>query len=185
MSCRPCRFSLRQHSTRKNHLAALGLAVSKVSHELRNMLTSAQLISDRLATVSDPTVQRFTPKLIASLDRAINYLSQTLRFGKAVEPVPRRSKWQLHDICIDVIEAAELTRGQRIQFGNFVHPALVVDADRDQLSRILTNLARNAVQGHRVNVAGWPECEGKVDFHGRREGSVTIVTVQDNGPGPA
>ncbi|MGE4253522.1 MAG: sensor histidine kinase, partial [Parvibaculaceae bacterium] len=54
----------------KNHLAALGLAVSKVSHDLRNMLSSAHLISDRLSMVNDPTVQKFAPKLIASLDRA-------------------------------------------------------------------------------------------------------------------
>src|SRR5690606_18194333 len=57
----------------KNRLAQLGLAVSKVNHDLRNMLANAQLISDRLTSVSDPTVQRFAPKLIASLDRAINF----------------------------------------------------------------------------------------------------------------
>ena len=57
----------------KNRLAALGLAVSKISHDLRNMLASAQLISDRLRSLPDPTVQRFAPKLIASLDRAINF----------------------------------------------------------------------------------------------------------------
>ena len=64
----------------KNHLAALGLAVSKVSHDLRNLLASAQLISDRLAMVNDPTVQRFAPKLIASLDRAIDLCVKTLKY---------------------------------------------------------------------------------------------------------
>ena len=79
----------------KNHLAALGLAVSKVSHDLRNMLTSAQLISDRLANVEDPTVKRFAPKLISSLDRAIEFLSQTLKFGRAQELPPKREKLDL------------------------------------------------------------------------------------------
>ena len=74
----------------KSRLAALGLAVSKISHDLRNMLASAQLISDRLRSLPDPTVQRFAPKLIASLDRAINFSESTLRFGRAEEAAPRR-----------------------------------------------------------------------------------------------
>jgi hypothetical protein len=74
----------------KNRLAALGLAVSKISHDLRNMLANAQLISDRLTRLEDPTVQRFAPKLIASLDRAISLCETTLRFGRAEEAPPRR-----------------------------------------------------------------------------------------------
>lgn len=166
----------------KSHLAALGLAVSKVSHELRNMLTSAQLISDRLATVADPTVQRFTPKLISSLDRAIDYLGQTLRFGRAVEPPPQRGQWLLFDICTEVIENAELTKGQHIRFANHVPRAVHVDADKAQLQRVVTNLVRNSVQA----IESLPEDisrPGKVEVMGRREGSVTIITVSDNGPG--
>jgi hypothetical protein len=55
--------------SQKSRLAALGLAVSKISHDLRNMLSSAQLLSDRLITVKDPTVQRLVPKLIARSTR--------------------------------------------------------------------------------------------------------------------
>ena len=65
-------MELTQTLQQKNRLAALGLAVSKISHDLRNMLANAQLISDRLSSLPDPAVQRFAPKLIASLDRAIN-----------------------------------------------------------------------------------------------------------------
>ena len=83
----------------KSHLAALGLAVSKVSHDLRNMLSSAHLISDRLSMVTDPTVQKFAPKLIASLDRAISLCVQTLKYrprrggaaqARQVRPQPAR-----------------------------------------------------------------------------------------------
>ena len=65
----------------KTRLAQLGLAVSKINHDLRGMLANAQLLSDRLTAIPDPTVQRFAPKLIASLDRAINFCNDTLRFG--------------------------------------------------------------------------------------------------------
>ena len=59
----------------KSHLAALGLAVSKINHDLRNLLGSAQLISDRLASLPDPGVQRFAPKLMRALERAIAFFA--------------------------------------------------------------------------------------------------------------
>src|SRR4029453_4642306 len=76
----------------KTRLAQLGLAVSKINHDLRGMLANAQLLSDRLTAIPDPTVQRFAPKLIASLDRAINFSNDTLRFGRPEEGAPRRGE---------------------------------------------------------------------------------------------
>ena len=38
----------------KSRLAALGLAVSKINHDLRNLLASAQLFSDRLVRLARP-----------------------------------------------------------------------------------------------------------------------------------
>ncbi len=49
----------------QKHLADLGLAVSKINHDMRNTLASAQLLSDRLSQVKDPAVQAFAPKLAA------------------------------------------------------------------------------------------------------------------------
>src|SRR5262249_29741447 len=62
----------------KSHLAALGLAVSKINHDLRNLLTSAQLFSEGLASSPDPRVQRFAPKLMRALERAIAFCESTL-----------------------------------------------------------------------------------------------------------
>ena len=74
----------------KRRLAELGLAVSKINHELRNMLTTAQLLTDRLERVNDDTVQRVAPRLVATLDRAINFCQATLAYGRATEPLPQR-----------------------------------------------------------------------------------------------
>src|SRR5207253_11311062 len=65
--------SMLQH---KSRLAALGLAVSKINHDLRNLLASAQLFSDRLSSVNDERVQRFAPKLMRALERAIAFRSE-------------------------------------------------------------------------------------------------------------
>ena len=168
----------------KNHLAALGLAVSKVSHDLRNMLTSAQLISDRLSNVEDPTVQRFAPKLISSLDRAIEFLSQTLKFGRAQELPPNRERLELRELADEVIETAVIKDSSRIRIFNRVKPGLVVDADREHLIRVLTNLKRNAVQALEFLQAERSDApEGIITLEARREGSVTVIEIRDNGPG--
>src|SRR6476659_6445480 len=79
----------------KSHLAALGLAVSKINHDLRNLLTSAQLFSEGLTSLPDPRVQRFAPKLMRALERAIAFCESTLSYGRAHEPAPDRKSVQV------------------------------------------------------------------------------------------
>jgi signal transduction histidine kinase len=168
----------------KSRLAALGLAVSKISHDLRNMLSSAQIISDRLATVEDPTVQKFAPKLIASLDRAIGFCVQTLTYGRAQEAPPQRGRLELKTLVDEVIDAAVIQASQRISLYNNIAPQAIADADREQLFRVLTNLTRNAVQAIETAHASDPEApDGSITFRAWREGSVACLEVRDNGPG--
>ena len=150
----------------KSRLAALGLAVAKVSHDLRNMLSSAHVISDRLAMAEDPTVKRFAPKLIISLDRAISFLTETLKFGRAEEAPP--------------IDTAVLQASSRVVLFNHVPPGLLIDADREHLNRVLTNLLRNAIQALEQQEA---EADGRVIISSWREGAVVVIEVRDNGPG--
>ena len=165
--------------TQKSRLAALGLAVSKISHDLRNMLSSAQLLSDRLITVKDPTVQRLVPKLIASLDRAIRLCARTLDFGQAQEAPPRRKRFTLAPLVAEVGDGLGLPRAGAIAWIVDVPKDLEVDADRDQLYRVLSNLCRNAVQA--LESEGEPD--GDIAISAWREGSVAVVEVADTGPG--
>jgi signal transduction histidine kinase len=164
--------------SQRSRLAALGLAVSKISHDLRNMLSSAQLLSDRLITVKDPTVQRLVPKLIASLDRAIRLCAHTLDFGQAHEMPPRRRRFALAPLIAEIGDSLGLPR-QNIDWTVEVEEGLEVDADRDQLYRVLSNLCRNAVQA----LDSDSESSGEIDVAARREGSVTVIEVADTGPG--
>jgi signal transduction histidine kinase len=163
----------------KTRLAALGLAVSKISHDLRNMLSSAQLLSDRLITVKDPTVQRLVPKLIASLDRAIRLCARTLDFGQAQEMPPKRRRFLLAPLVGEVGDSLGLPRPGQIDWTVDVEEGLEVDADRDQLYRVLSNLCRNAVQA--LESEGVPG--GEIAVSARREGSVAFIEVADSGPG--
>lgn len=166
----------------KAHLAALGLAVSKVSHDLRNMLTTAQLVSDRLAMVNDPTVQRFAPKLYSSLDRAITFLNETIKYGSAQEVPPRRERLDLHELVADVCDQALMFASGKAIISNLTRPGITIDADREQLHRILTNLVRNAVQAFgssRVERSS----ESLVTLSSTRLHNATMIRVDDNGPG--
>lgn len=171
---------LSQQLLQKNRLAQLGLAVSKVNHDLRNMLANAQLISDRLTSVPDPTVQTFAPKLIASLDRAINFCTDSLRFGRAEEAAPRRELMLLRPMIEEVGDALFLPRDDQIAFTIDADDTLRIDADREQLFRILSNLVRNAVQAIESQDDG---VKGEIRISGRREGRKVIVEVSDDGPG--
>src|SRR5262249_28576196 len=125
----------------KNHLAALGLAVSKINHDLRNLLSSAQLFSERLAKISDPHVQRFAPKLMHALERAIAFCQTTLSYGRVQEPPPDRRAVELAPLVDDVRETLGLDGASPVRWIGAVERGLTVDADPDQLFRILLNLA--------------------------------------------
>jgi signal transduction histidine kinase len=165
--------------SQKSRLAALGLAVSKISHDLRNMLSSAQLLSDRLITVKDPTVQRLVPKLIASLDRAIRLCAHTLDYGQAQETPPRRKRFPLAPLVTEIGDSLGLPRPKLIDWTVEVEEEIEVDADRDQLYRVLSNLCRNAVQA----LESEGESAGEILLSARREGAVTVIEVADTGPG--
>lgn len=164
----------------KNRLAQLGLAVSKINHDLRNMLANAQLISDRLVHVPDPTVQRFVPKLIASLDRAISFCNSSLQFGGATEAPPRRELMRLKPLVDEVADTQGLPRDGEIAFVADIEDTLRIDADRDQLFRIMSNLVRNAMQA----IEGYEDRKtGTIRVAARREGRKVFVDVTDDGPG--
>ena len=139
--------ALAQELRQKRRLAELGLAVSKINHELRNMLTTAQLLTDRLERVSDGAVQRVAPRLVATLGRAIAFCEATLAYGRATEraaaaPAVSRSRRSS--------TSSRTCRASRPAPASRSRPRCptisCVDADPDQLSRVLVNLVRNAVQ---------------------------------------
>jgi signal transduction histidine kinase len=166
----------------KNHLAALGLAVSKINHDLRNLLSSAQLFSERLAKISDPHVQRFAPKLMLALERAIAFCQSTLSYGRVQEPPPDRRLIALEPLVEDVRETLGLDSTTPVRWVAAVERGLTVDADPDQLFRILLNLARNAVQALETRDAKDPGSD-QIRVTGRREGAVVLIQVSDTGPG--
>lgn len=166
----------------KERLAALGSAVAKISHDLRNMLTTTQLLADRLEASQDPAVKRTAPKLVSSLARAIGLCERTLAFGKAEEPPPELANFRLAPLVEEVMEnEARAVSAAGLGFVADVPSAMVVRADADQLFRVLSNLVRNAVQA--IEAAG--TSGGTVRITAREAAGESEILVADTGPGLA
>ena len=167
--------SLRQ----KERLAQLGAAVAKVSHDLRNILASAQLFADRMETSEDPAVRRLAPKLLRSISRAVTLCETTLAFGKAEEPPPMLNRVSLAGIVDDVLDNERLAAGDTdVSLVADVPQGFTLRADADQLHRVLANLVRNSRQA--IEATGEP---GEVRVAAEETEASWIVTVEDDGPG--
>ena len=162
-------------------LAALGEAVAKINHDLRNMLTSAQMASERLAAVPDPRVAQALPRLERALDRAVRLASDVLAYGKTQEAPPAPVPVDLPRALADAAEEGRLTdRPEGVLFVCDVASGVLVEADPDQLHRILVNLMRNAREAIEAVL---PPRSGVVRAGWRREGEADVIVLADNGPG--
>jgi signal transduction histidine kinase len=164
---------LRATLAQRAHLAALGTAVAKINHDLRGILASALLLSDRLANVDDPEVRRVTPTLFRSIQRAVDLCSRTLDFAGQDQPGLDRSRFPLRELVQDVERVIALPDTAESPVRNGVEAGIELNADRDQLFRTLANLLRNAAEAGATAIA--------VSANGN--GKWVEIDVADNGPG--
>ena len=164
---------LRAALQQKTRLAALGVAVTKINHDLRNILTTAQLVADRLAVSDNPEVKRMTPTLLAAIDRAIDLCSKTLTFTREGPPELNRQRFPLRNLIEEVGAALPAqVNGRQVLFTD-IPAEIEIDADRDQLFRVFSNLGQNAVQAGAT----------RIDVSARRTDGCIVIAVADNGPG--
>jgi signal transduction histidine kinase len=167
---------LRGALAQKTRLAALGAAVGKINHDLRNLLASAMLLSDRLDLSNDPDVRRVTPRLVEAMDRAAKLCSETLSFARAEAGAPHKTRFAVRPLVDEVGQGVLGTEPGPVRLRNEVGDDAMVNADRDQLFRVLMNLARNAEQamaedGGLISVSAW------------RQPGRTVIEIADTGKG--
>ncbi len=163
----------------RERLAQLGEGVAKVSHDLRNILTSAQLFTDRIEASEDPAVKRMAPKLVNSITRAVHLCENTLAFGRAEEPPPRLERVNLAEIVGEVIDSERLSAGEHdLSFSEDVPSTLMLRADGEQLYRVIGNLVRNARQA--IMATGKA---GEISVHAEEDDGHWWIMVRDTGPG--
>ncbi len=170
---------LTQALKQRERLAQLGGAVAKVSHDLRNILTSAQLFTDRIEASDDPLVARMAPKLVNSITRAVSLCESTLAFGRAEEPAPTLTMLRLREIAEDVATSERLALANAcVEIVNEVPEDLVVRADPEQIFRVIMNLVRNARQA--LSTSGKP---GRISVNASEQEKDWCIEISDTGPG--
>ena len=163
------------HLGRPDRLAELGQAVAKVGHDLRNILSTVQLLSERLSESDDPEVRRVAPRLADSVDRAIQLCVDTLAPGRVRRPPPRRSRFALRPVVEDAAATAGVPARADIAWHDEIPEDLRPHADPDQLFRVLLNLLRNAVE---AMPAG-----GEIRVGAEQVDGGVRIEIADSGPG--
>lgn len=165
---------LREALGQRQRLAGLGTAVAKISHDLKNVLATAMLESDRLEYTAgaDPEVRHITAGICRSLDRAVGMCNHTLRFAKEGPPKVDRGRHAVREVVEAVADAIPVA-GEGRSFANDVSPQVVADMDPVLMARVLDNLLRNAVEAGARSI--------RVTA-GNRGGDVWLE-VSDDGPG--
>jgi signal transduction histidine kinase len=168
---------IRQALHQRERLASLGSAVAKINHDLRNVLTTAQLVSDRLAMDKDSRVRGMGERLVRAVDRGVRLCEETLQFGRADEPPPVRTKVPVSALLDEAAQDAMLSEGD-VDWHNQVATDLILDADPDHAHRIFLNLFRNAIQAMKST-------DGLVALQASAisDGDQTLIEVRDSGPG--
>ena len=172
-------IDLTQALKQRERLAQLGGAVAKVSHDLRNILTSAQLFMDRIEASDDPLVARLAPKLVNSITRAVSLCESTLAFGRAEEPPPTLTMVSLNCVAADVVASEQLAIADAcVEIVNEVPKDLVIRADPEQMFRVILNLVRNARQA--LVASGNP---GSITISASEHDTDWCIEISDTGPG--
>ncbi|HRP09626.1 MAG TPA: HAMP domain-containing sensor histidine kinase [Terricaulis sp.] len=162
----------------RERLAALGAAVARIGHDLRNMLSTAQLVADRLGRSEDPDVRRLAPRLERTIDRAAGLAASTLKYGRVDEKPPELTRVAIAPALEEAVGEA-LVGFEGVKARLEVEPGLAAIADAEHLHRILDNLTRNAAQ---AMLAHTRRDKTLIVRAGRTEGRCEIDLI-DHGPG--
>jgi signal transduction histidine kinase len=170
---RELRASLRQ----KSRLAEVGAASNKINHDLRNILSTARLLSDRLASSDDERTRKLAPTIMATIDRATRLASEAIEYVRE-RPSPRLESFDLVDLVDEVgitlqEQGEDADPNQLRNWVNGLKGECRVRADRDLLYRVFVNLGRNAFD------AG----ASTVTVRTQNGGAWLLVDVTDNGRG--
>ena len=137
---------------RLRRLAELGVAQAKINHDLRNMMTSALMVADRLQGSADPKVSRAGGMLVAAIERATALITTTQAFTAEAAPLLARSRFSLAALIAEVAEELQAEHGH-LTIENAAPAHLHLDADRVEFSRAIGHLLRSAAKAEARRVA--------------------------------
>jgi len=168
--------SLRAAFRQRERLASLGLSVTKINHDLRNVLSTALLMADRLSMNADPALAEMGERLTRTVERGVGLTEEVLTYSSARESEPELETVMLGRIVADV-QMDLRTAFPRVRVANQIGRDTQLTADPEQLHRILSNMLRNAAQAMTDRNKAWIEVSADI------VADTAIIRIADNGPG--
>ena len=162
----------------KEKLAAVGEMAAQLAHEIRNPLGSIRGSAQVLS--GEPALGEEQGRLLAIISRESKRLSDALnRFlFQARAPVRPRGPVDLRPLISEAVtllqSGAEFGPGHEVAFEADGGPHVCV-ADRDQITQVFWNLARNGLEA----MPGG----GRLGVGLRRDGADVVLSVRDQGRG--
>lgn len=155
----------------------------QVAHEIKNPLTPMRLSVQHLvrAWESDrPTSERLnnlfekvTKTILVQIESLVNIANSFSQFANM--PAPNRSRFRLQDVVQEVADLYAHGEGVQLQL-DITGEDFYVHSDRDQLSRVLNNIVKNAGQAIEHD-------QGRITMRMDVLGGMARISVQDNGKG--
>jgi signal transduction histidine kinase len=163
---------------RSDKLAALGQLAAGIAHEIRNPLTSINILIHSLTeTFPSGNSHREDLKVIAEeINRINEIVDQFLRFAKPASPLLAKA-----EVLFIIEETLQLLRPQiekqRILVQKEFQPLPLILMDREQMKQAILNLLLNAVQA--MPKGGRLLLKGQLP----KEGRWVEISIQDSGVG--
>ena len=155
---------------RLRRLVELGVAQAKINHDLRNLMTSALMLADRLQVSADPKVSRAGLLLVGSIERATALIATTQAFTTEAAPLLARSRFPLAALIAEVAEELRAEHAH-VTVENGTPDHLHLDADRVEFARAIGHLLRTAAKAE----------ARRVSVHVEHEASLVAIVLTDDG----
>jgi len=153
----------------------------QIAHEIKNPLTPMKLNIQYLQRAKgkdedyNKHLDRVTSILIEQIDNLSNIATEFSNFAKI--PTASNQVFKLAEQLQKTIDLYETYNQAEIVFHSNGYENIEVNADKEQLSRAIINLIRNAIQSipdDRV---------GKIDMNLTRREEMAVIALTDNGSG--
>jgi signal transduction histidine kinase len=176
--------ALRKRLAATERIAARREIARRVAHEIKNPLAPIRAAVEtlrRLHARQDPAFEEYfdeaTRTVLEEVQRITHIVSEFTRFARL--PAPSPAPLDVVDVLRGVAKLHDAS-GMPVTFSSAECPPL--NADRDQLVQLATNLIQNAQYAAELNANASP----RVNVEVRPAGADKVrIVVSDNGPGLA
>jgi signal transduction histidine kinase len=155
----------------------------QVAHEIKNPLTPMRLSVQHLVRTwsgdqpdndkLNKLFKKVTNTILVQIESLVNIADSFSQFAKM--PEPKKSRFLLNEVVQEVADLYGSNNSVQLNV-HISAEEFSVHSDRDQLSRVFNNLAKNAVQAIEHD-------KGKIEIRMEIQGDTAQVTVKDNGKG--